>query len=748
MKTFRSVEGPIREEFEAQPLRTLAIQQYHLAAMKPRLSHALSVGVRGEATLRELGGTLRNADWVIVDTVFNPERPDRARRPAVRGFHPDAFSLVLDCAGEKDVVRLANCVLLTERGGLDVQHSGRAILWTPAAGLEVFKTVASARQQLNLRLLDPDERLVLLENLSPVQRKYHRRYSLNSLRLIEGDVLQHIVQSGTELFLARCEHMRSLELTATKQTKALETLMRQTGIETNLHRATQIAQAISHQQSLPAWLGLAPVEEQKLHIELLEQYRNNVTDDKDYLHGLQTLEEYVRQTLKTLLTARFPKKSIDPDLIEITPNLALAGPAQTLTQFALNHVNIAHGTGFRVSSSAPQKLPEDLNQAAITQLLLSLNIQRDYAKQVTEALSGAAAAPRHLRFVKQVPWQLLQHAHALKLQRHLSSSAFDLISQVLDMPDAVARSAVAGAHAIVRPLELITTTGSTAVQAKGLYLISPGAGKKGSHILYAPYSPGSLFTEFADETCVVAAINTPGALQDLIVRRLPVNEQASYQSLLKSSIGELSEITLGSTPIGGNLLTQLFDDNTSVLTQLLGSQSQATGQSDWEQAKQLFSAGIKLIASHLPGKLAYVRFLWQAFEDFLDSAEALQDHHWTRALKSFIDGAAQMVTLGELSLEDLDGIEPVSTHITPVKTPVAEPQWSRIKPTASTRTLLQPFEGSTVALKDLTKNTADGTYDDPVSKLRYAPVAGKVYAVEKPGDVWQIKKPTSAGPRL
>jgi hypothetical protein len=45
-------------------------------------------------------------------------------------------------------------------------------------------------------------------------------------------------------------------------------------------------------------------------------------------------------------------------------------------------------------------------------------------------------------------------------------------------------------------------------------------------------------------------------------------------------------------------------------------------------------------------------------DDWLDSAEALQDHHWTRALKSFIDGAVQMVTLGELSLEDLDGIEP------------------------------------------------------------------------------------------
>ena len=94
--------------------------------------------MRGEASLRELDATLRNADWHIVDTVFNPDQADRKSRLAVKGFRPDAYSLILECSGEQDVLPLANCVLLTERGGLDVQHSGRAILWTPAAGLEVF----------------------------------------------------------------------------------------------------------------------------------------------------------------------------------------------------------------------------------------------------------------------------------------------------------------------------------------------------------------------------------------------------------------------------------------------------------------------------------------------------------------------------------------------------------------------------------------------------------------------------------
>jgi hypothetical protein len=89
-------------------------------------------------------------------------------------------------------------------------------------------------------------------------------------------------------------------------------------------------------------------------------------------------------------------------------------------------------------------LPDRLDRTAIQQLLQSLEIQRDYATLVNDALTGADADSRKLRFVRQLPWQLLQHAHALKLQQRLSAAAFDLIGQVVDMPDAIARAAVQG----------------------------------------------------------------------------------------------------------------------------------------------------------------------------------------------------------------------------------------------------------------------------------------------------------------
>ncbi|MBB3238589.1 hypothetical protein FHW68_000061 [Pseudomonas sp. Tn43] len=748
VKTFNDVESLISTEFASQPIASLAFQRVYLEKLKPRLAHALAVGIRGEASLRALNATLRSADRAIVETALNPDQPDRKTRLALNGFRPDAYSLILDCSGQNDVRPLANCLLLTERGGLDVRHSGRAILWTPAAGLEVFATVSNATMELNRRLLDANRRLELLENLSPAQHTFHQRYTLNSLRLIEGNVLRHLAQSAIDHFLARCEHLRSLKLSDMQQVKALQK-MTQKVIDTNLRRGKLISQAITRQQSLPAWLAMAPVEEQQLHIELLEQYRNSVTDDKDYLHGIQPLRSYVHERLASLLGSRFPGAQLDPDHIRITPDLTLAGPSRSLTECALNPASVAQGIGFKIASSISRTLPDRLNQDAVRQLIQSLNIQSDYVKRVTDALTraGTDADKRKQRYIRQLPWQLLQHAHALKLQQHLSARAFDLILQVFDMPDAMARMAVAGAHAIVRPLELIKTAGAAAVKTLGLYLIGPGAGHDGPQILYAPYHSASVFSEFESEANVISAINTPGALQNLIIRRLPENQRYLFGNLFKSTVGQPSEISLASSPIGGNLLVQLFSDNMGLLSTMLGSHSQINGQADWQTAKNLFSAGIKLIAGVLPGKLAYGQFLWQSYKDFKNSAQALQDHHWKRALQAFIDGAAQMVTVGRLSLE-ASATEQATSDAAPVVSPVVAPPWSQVKPTAPARTLLQPFESSDVALKNLKKNSADGTYLDSVNNRTYAPVEGKVYPVAKTGPVWRMTKDQRQGPAL
>ncbi|CAI8940399.1 hypothetical protein [Pseudomonas serboccidentalis] len=748
VKVFSSVLPEVAEAFAAQPLASLAQQRNYLQSLQAKLAHSLFVGLTGEARLRVLNGSQRRADQAIVDTVFNPDRPEHQRRKGLNGFRPDAWSLTLQCAGQDTELPLAHCVLLTERGGLDAQHSGRTVLWTPAMGLEVFASIDSARQGLNQRLLDPVKRLALLENLSPLSTGFHQHYALGPLRLISDNVLHNRTQSAIEQFLQHCEQVRSLKLAKTREDQALKALSGQM-INVNLQRATALARALNWQQTLPAWLGMATLDEQQLHLELLEQWRHSVVDGKDYLQGLPTLREHIQRRLKTLLNERYLAPDLDPEHIEITPLLALAGPAVNLIDFALNHAHIARQTRFAVASSSTHKLPAGFDQQAVRSLLQSLDIA-GFAEKINTTLTGddANAAQRKQRFIRQLPWQLLQHAHQLKLQQRLSGKAFDLLTQVLDMPDALARASVAGANAMIRQVKLIKTAGATAVNALGLYLIGPVSGQPGPQVLYSPYHGERVFSEFENDAAVIAAFNLPGALQDLLLRRLPEDQQSIFGALFKASIGQTSEMQLALPSIAGNALEHFFKDHLALLSRLLHSYAIPAAQADWEAAKKLFSSAIKPITGVLPGKLAYVQFLWQSYKDFLASAEALQDHHWTRALASFIAGGVEMVSLGRLSLESTLAPSDVAPAQSAVAPPISAPHWAQIKATAPDRTTLQPFETTTIALKDLTPNPAEGTYQDLADKTRYAAIAGKVYPVERPGAVWRIKGTDQAGPVL
>jgi hypothetical protein len=119
-----------------------------------------------------------------------------------------------------------------------------------------------------------------------------------------------------------------------------------------------------------------------------------------------------------------------------------------------------------------------LDGNAIVQLVRQLDLKRLYQARLSPLLKGQTEEARERRrlFCRQLPWQLLQYAHGQTLDERLSASAWSYIQQAFDMPDAVARAAVRGATAIVRPLELIATEGAARIKALGCYLIGPAAG--------------------------------------------------------------------------------------------------------------------------------------------------------------------------------------------------------------------------------------------------------------------------------
>lgn len=710
IKRFQSVQAPLDLKVAANASTRDEQQRTFLESIKPELAHAMSVGIRGEAILRMLTHTLQADEKAIVDSALNPDKTTRLQRNKLNGFRPDAWSLTLECPQTPDLIPLANCFVLTERGGFDSATSGRVILWTPGNGLESFNSVDLAKEQLRRCLQDPVKRFLLLENIPRSQMHLHCAYTLGSFRLIERNLLQDRQQSAIDQYLDQRKYQRSLNVTDASPQADPRPLKRPPS-ELNLQRATQIAETIITQQSLPIWLAAAPRHEVQHHAELLEQYRNNVNDGKDYLHGIPSLTDYTGEQLKMLLQHSFPGANLDPQQIYLTPRLDAGAPAQTLIDFALSPSATTQGIDFDITSVFSPAIPSGFNQQQVSTLIRQLDIKTAYQQLLTDNLASTATqfVTRQRRFIKQLPWQLLLHAHALKLQGQLSARGLALLQQVLDMPDALARKTVPGANAIVRPLELIATQGATAVKTLGLYLIGEHA--SGPQILYAPYDQALGIAEYQSEAQVIRAINQRGALQELVIRRLPAPYQATYRNVLSSTAD--AGIRLGATAIEGNLLHQLFIDNKALLSHILASQSDCSTQDEWEVLKTLFATGIKFGVRFLPGKLAIPLIIWQSYTSFKASAEALQDHHWKAALDAFINGVTQLAMLGKMLHE-----------------PTAHPpQDHAIDVTAPARTRLQPFEACEVVLSG--PKAPDGTFRHDKTAHHYAPVEGKVYRIDK-----------------
>ncbi|MBF6029502.1 hypothetical protein ICY20_17275 [Pseudomonas sp. P115] len=697
------------------------IPRKRLENLLPQMGHMMSNALRNLASIQRLNKTLDARDEAIVQAVFDPHNPDRHRREDLDGFIPDVYRVTVLRDNAPLRHKLANCLMITERGGLDHQHSGRAILWTPAWSLESFASASVAKQALEDRLKDPAARLALLENLDPMQRRPHAHYTLGPFWLITEPINKNRQQSWIDHYIAQRAHWLAQLPTGKALLSRLAVLPASV-----LEGAAQVAQHFVAQRSLPAWLGMASPDEQRHQAELLEQYRRNTLDEKDYLYEIFSLRQQVHDKLTDMLV----DYAVYPEDVFITPRLALGGERQNLTDYALAHIN-EQASSFAVESGEAQ-----LTESTIRQLLLKLTIAQDSQAYLNDKLAPGqpGASERELRFIRQLPWQLLQHAHALKLQERLSQTGYSLIRQVMDMPDAVARATIAGATASIHPLEMVATSGAKIVKALGLYVISAGA--TGPLILYAPYYPGQSFIEFENQAQFLVQLNIPGRLQDWVTAHLKEEaDRTTYKNLLASTVGAVSEITLANQPIKGHAFKQLYQENREVIGRMLKAQQDPDGQGAWETIKSLLSSGVQRAAQFLPGKLQIPLVIWQSYTLFKESAEALQQHHWADALRSFILGVARMATLEKLirtpapppptqAYREVDEKELATTD------KIVAPTFKDLDVTDPRRTRLQPFETSQVALQDLQKQPATGLYASADGKTLYGAVEGKVYPIK------------------
>ncbi|KRP46476.1 hypothetical protein SAMN04490190_2822 [Pseudomonas libanensis] len=715
--------------------------------MEPLLRKAMEMGLTGETQLRLWNNALLRPDYEVLLTVLGIYARDL--RLSVNGFRPDAFSLSVTPVGQNTPRVLINCFVLTERGGLDPQYCGRTLLWTPALGLESFHSLSHFKAEVDRRLAIPDERQVFLANLAQPDWHSHPTYALSSLELIEGNLVEHLQRTYAQQKDRELAQILSMKLSVEQLRKLWQVQATQDLAPTNVQRAMDMVQAMILQQGLQ-WFGNASAVDQQLHVELLEQYRNNVTDNQDYLHGIDSLAQFTRKKLSALLKELDDQGSVTPDEIEVGLPAQGSTPArnQSLLDYALSHQSYWNDEVPLFASTGTTPLPSTLDAQTLKTRIQALNINAAYQTYIKSFLGPASPdfEQRFTRFAKQLPWQLMQYAHSMTLQGQLSPAAFGLIQQIMDMPDAIARATVVGANAMIRPLELLVDAGKKTIKVPGAYLIGPASCAEGPQVLYAPYSPGYTLKEYTVEAALRAELTASGALQTWLRQVVPAVDLSALTSALEQPQAS-TPLQLACNPINAPLFKQLFTDNVELLTTLLGCQKTANAGTAWETAKAVFSEGVQQAVVFFAGKLAYPFLVWQSYKLFKASAEELQAHQWHEALGHFISGVALLVALRDSMPPVSEGgipaaPEPSPSPPTPATSVVS---WPALDITAAPRTRLQRFEALEPSLASLSKDTSLNLYLS-ASNHYYAAVAGKVFQVIKHGLDWRITGDGEVGP--
>lgn len=747
-RTFNTIIQTVRANFLKHDVRALPglFLKNHSKDMLKALMH----GLRSEAELRRLNHTLSPNHYAILDTVLRDDSMTRDKRHGLQGFLPDAFGLTLTINDDKAAHPLANCFVLTERGGLDPNLSGGVVLWTPQLGFEPFPSLLPLIESLKQRLKHSSWRTALLQNLFMRLRAPHQNYQLGPLQRIDGHFLENRQQSNLAHDLDTIDHWVSMSLDATQLQDRLDDVMLRMA-PSNLDRAKAIANTIVQQHALPVWLGMASTADQFLHAELLEQHRLSAPDNQDYLHGLPDLREQVASNLTKLLKARYPDDALDPDNILIPARVVLNGHTQSLTDFAMRHLPDLLPDNLTPSAKGTVPLPKSLDGSAVVQLIRQLDIGTAYRELLNAHLSADTDDARARRdlFCRQLPWQLLRYAHEEKLEERLSTSAWGFIQQIFDMPDAVARDAVNGATAMIRPLELIATDGAQPAKALGIYVIGPDATASGPLVIYAPYAPLRVLTEYGSEEKLLDDINLPGPLQDWIVRQLGDPDQATFRNLFKESasaeqIKPKENVRLASNPIRGNILRHLFHDNALQLIKMVGCQFEKFGKDQWDGITSLLGKGISLSLQFIAGKLKYPLVVWRSFKLFDAAAEDLQAQRFDEGMRTFIRGLFTLASLRQgldESFEPDSAPTDLAQEATSSATTIAT-----LDITHPERTRLRYFEELTVALTDLSEDPKRHVYTQAVSGRHYIPMAGKVYPVVEHGDRWSVSHAEQEGP--
>ncbi|CAD5199688.1 dermonecrotic toxin domain-containing protein [Pseudomonas sp. FEN] len=717
------------------------------------LSEAVICGLRREAQFKVLRGALREADLELLDNLLDGHRRDRRR--GLRGFIPDAFALTFRTDAAAAPVKLHNCFLLTERGGLDTEYCASVLLWTPVQGAQAFHSFQAAEVELQRRLHDPLERLALLENIARHERPAnlplaqnqpspHQAYPALGFELIRNSLPGDQQHSLVDKALGDLAKAMASGYSGEHFHLHLQSCLDAHSTLPALEKAIQGAENAALHLAMPSWLAGTSDSRQFALATLLDRYRQDAATTPDYHQDIPDIRDNARTKVMSLLSRDFPTARLDPDKISVVLTLRNAAEVirESLTDFALRHFDDIDHSSLRVHM-LEGVLPKALTPDRLKTLVQEAAVGSHYANLLESYLSDSQ---RHPAFRQHFFWQSLLHAFTQVIQNTLSATAHDFIKHLLAMPDGLARKPLNGQRIDLRPVELISNAQSEADPVAGFYLIGPQPGKGGPRILFSPQGPQPIFQEYPDEAAFLADLRDSTSLQQRVLERLAPERREHYARQVFTA--RRAALAISDNPLRGNLFQRLYQDTTALLKDLLGRQSVQDQSPAWSNVLSRLKGGLYQGGTYLLGRLRLPLLIWQTFAQLKDATEKAWQDHWSEAIEAFVISLAQLaVARRGWSPSSLAGIAQTETEGV-IESPFPMPAWADSRLTSGQKAAILAFEAHDVALEDMTLDLAGGLHHEPTTGSTFAVVGGKVFQVQQDDRRWRVFKDNTRGPWL
>lgn len=708
------------------------------------------------------------------------ERPTRALRLACGEQLTEVQALRLNVDGRELPLPL-HAAWVMQQPAL----TGHGVLfWSALTGVVALQSPAGVVQRLSQSLSLPRQRAQWLGLFAEQDRQWlDQRFAQAlpptvtlSLATIEGhflkQMLEHEQQLQQEAVDRQRRQARQAGMAATSFTRHFDLAGSLEGQLLWLDALATRIQNMLFVAVLPDWLGKAGDADLGLYSQLLSAYYRHGDPDDDFLADIPPLRVFAREQVLEALRRDFPDQALEPLQITLSMTRYVAAPVapgsipssvpaatlvtrESLVGFALNHFSRIQDGSLSVSLPAGVVPPPGLTAQYLMTLVHALDVGQRYQALLAGCFDPGRAdfAVRRQRFMQQIPARLLLPALEMKLQGQLSQTAFDYLHCVMDMPDGKARQPVHGQDIVVRPLTLRPRQDMQPDSVEGLFLIGPRDLSQGPVILHTLFNDWFSLKEYRNRDDLLTHMQAQTPLQTLVLDRVSPLLRKRYANggLIEAHIPWSTEgfldvpldpperVTLGTETIEGNVLRHLFGATLQLLQHLSGKQSVSSAEADWASFVHVVTLGAEQVLSFLPGKLGFLVAAWQSRSLLQESASAVSEQRWGKALSEFSAALGMLVVArreqGELARGRSPGHLPVFS-------------WRQSALTQDIAARLRRYEVQDIELASLEYDELYNLYLQPGTRNRYAAVEGKVYAVRLRDGVWRITGRHGDGPPI